>query len=133
MKLEEYRKELQQDPEYVAAEQELKPFFDLADDVLDLRLEKGWSQSELARRIGTRQANISRIESGLANPTLKFLQKLAQALDTELVIRLQPQQPVARPKVIYVPVKTALPWRERKNGEITWNVLNKTDIALWQR
>lgn len=89
MKLEEYFEELQQDPEYAAAEKELKPLLDLADEILELRLERGWSQSELARRAHTKQANISRLESGLANPTMKFLQKLARAFGTELSVSLQ--------------------------------------------
>ncbi len=96
MKLEEYRKGLQQDPEYLAVEKELKPLLDLADDVLKLRLERGWSQAELARRAGTQQSNISRIESGLGNPTVKFIQKLANTFDTEIAIRLQVPE-ISRP------------------------------------
>ncbi len=90
MKLEEYRRKLELDPEYVAAEEELRPLLDLADEVLRLRLQSGWSQSELARRAGTQQSNISRIEAGLGNPTLKFIQRLADALGTGVEIRLRP-------------------------------------------
>ncbi len=103
MKFQEYLKDIEQDAEYAKAERELKVLLDLADEVLDLRLERGWSQSELARRAGTRQANISRVESGLANPTVKFLQKLAQAFDTELVVRLRPRQSEEHARVVYVP------------------------------
>jgi transcriptional regulator with XRE-family HTH domain len=86
----EYVQKQRQDPEYVDAEKELGPILDLADDILALRLAKGWSQADLAEKVGTRQANISRIENGLANPTLKFLHKLARALDAELAVRLRP-------------------------------------------
>ena len=89
MKHREYVERLRQDPEYVAAEEELRPYLDLANDVLDLRLENGWTQAELARRAGTRQPNISRMEDGLANPTLKFLHKLAKALGARLVVHLE--------------------------------------------
>ena len=92
MKLEAYREKLQQNAEYIEAEKELKPLLDLADDVLALRLEKGWSQSDLARRAGTKQSNISRLESGLANPTFRFIQKVAKALGTEVEIRLKSQR-----------------------------------------
>ena len=92
MKLKDYREELKQDARYQAAEAELRPLLDLADDVLALRLAQNWSQADLAERMGTRQANISRLESGLANPTLKFLQKLAEAIDAELDVHLQPRQ-----------------------------------------
>lgn len=90
MKLEEYRRKLELDPEYAAAEEELGPLLDLADEVLRLRLQRGWSQSELARRAGTQQSNISRIEAGLGNPTLKFIQRLADALGAGIEIRLRP-------------------------------------------
>lgn len=89
MKHNEYIRQQRQDPEYVDAEKELGPILDLADDILALRLAKGWSQADLAEKVGTRQANISRIENGLANPTLKFLLKLAGALNTELIVRLR--------------------------------------------
>jgi transcriptional regulator with XRE-family HTH domain len=111
MNFKEYRKKLQQDPEYIAAEKELKPLLDLADRVLDLRLEKGWSQAELAQRVGTKQANISRIESGLANPTVKFLQKLAQAFGVELEVRLGLEQPERAP-VLHIPMTEPMMQKE---------------------
>ena len=90
MKLEEYRRQLARDPAYQAAEAELRPLLDLANDILALRLEHEWSQAELAERIGTAQANISRLESGLANPTMKLLKKVSNALGAELTIHLSP-------------------------------------------
>jgi transcriptional regulator with XRE-family HTH domain len=99
-KLEE---ELQQDPEYLEAEARLKPYLDLADEVIELRLERGWTQTELARRAGTQQANISRIENGLANPTVKLLHKLAEAFGTELRIRLCPPKRSQKYVVVQIP------------------------------
>ncbi len=80
-----------QDSEYRAVERELRPILDLADDVFHLRMERGWTQAELARLVGTKQANISRLENGEANPTVKFLQKLSKAFGTDLTVRLRPQ------------------------------------------
>lgn len=91
MSYKEYLAKRRRDPEYRKVEKRLKPILDLADDVFDLRMERGWTQAELARRVGTRQANISRLENGLANPTLKFLQKLSKVFGVELVVRLRPQ------------------------------------------
>ena len=90
MKLAQYREQLQHDLDYLAAEEELRPLLDLADAVIALRLARGWSQAELAERAGTKQANISRLESGLANPSVKFLHKLASALGETLTIQLHP-------------------------------------------
>jgi transcriptional regulator with XRE-family HTH domain len=86
MKLADYRKGLQNNPEYLKAQKRLKASLEFGNKVLRLRLAKGWSQAELAERVGTQQANISRIESGLGNPTFGFLEKLAEALDSELEI-----------------------------------------------
>lgn len=84
MKLEEYRNQLEKSKEYTTAKKDLKLNFALADAVLEARIKKGWTQKELAKAIGTKQANISRIESGLANPTLEFISRLTTVLDFEL-------------------------------------------------
>jgi transcriptional regulator with XRE-family HTH domain len=89
MNYKEYFKKLEENAEYQKTDQELKHILDLADDILRLRMEKGWSQAELAERAGTKQANISRLESGLSNPSINFLQKVAKALDAEISIRFQ--------------------------------------------
>jgi len=41
--------------------------------------------------VGTKQATISRIEAGLANPTLSLIRKILQALDLDL--KIQPAAP----------------------------------------
>jgi transcriptional regulator with XRE-family HTH domain len=56
----------------------------LARNVRRLRLERGLSQEELAAEASTRQALVSEIESGDANPTLDSLARLAQALQVDL-------------------------------------------------
>ena len=104
MKLNSYLKQLEQDSEYQIAKDELKPFINIANDVLELRLKHRWSQTELAERANTKQANISRLESALANPTISFLQKIADAFDTELEINLCPKNRIDYVKVIEVPI-----------------------------
>ncbi|KKQ50578.1 MAG: Transcriptional regulator, XRE family [Candidatus Woesebacteria bacterium GW2011_GWB1_38_5] len=64
----------------------LKPRYQLITELIEARRKKGITQTELAKRIGTKQTAIARIESGRANPTLLFLEKLASALDTKLTI-----------------------------------------------
>jgi len=83
---------LTKDPEYVAAERELRPDLNLAGEIIALRVEAGWSQADLAAQVGTNQANISRLESALANPTLRFLKKVAWALGADLDVRLRKQE-----------------------------------------
>ena len=87
MKLQEFRRQLEENPEYLKAAEELHLQLLLADAVLKGRLSKGWSQTQLAEAVGTKQANISRIEAGLANPTLSLIHKILQALDLDLKIQ----------------------------------------------
>jgi len=84
MKYTDFIQEIEKDSEYNEARESLKPHFALGDAVLRARMKRGWSQTELAEQVGTRQANISRIEAGLGNPTLNLIQKLIQVLELEL-------------------------------------------------
>lgn len=84
MNLQDLQAELRQDPEYVQAENNLRFNFRLSKAVLYARMAKGWSQTELARRVNTKQANISRIEASIANPTLDLIRRLCDVLDIDL-------------------------------------------------
>lgn len=53
------------------------------------RRKRGWTQGELARRAGTSQAAIARLESGQMQPCMRTLQRLAEALGVRLVVRLE--------------------------------------------
>ncbi|HLF74669.1 MAG TPA: helix-turn-helix transcriptional regulator [Anaerolineales bacterium] len=86
MNYKNYFKKIENDPEYREAKERFGPILDIGDEVLRLRIEKGWSQAELAERAGTKQANISRLESGLSNPSVRFLQKVAKALDAKISV-----------------------------------------------
>ena len=52
------------------------------------REEKNMTQKQLAEKIGTRQSNIARLESGNYNPSFQFLQRVAKALDKKLTFTL---------------------------------------------
>jgi transcriptional regulator with XRE-family HTH domain len=80
MKLKEYHQQLEMDPEYNEALEELQLKFYFGNAVLRARLKKNWTQAYLAEVVGTKQANISRIESGLANITFSLAQKIINAL-----------------------------------------------------
>ena len=53
-------------------------------EIKNTRKEKGLTQGELAKIVGTKQSAISRFESGRYNPTIEFLQELSTALQSEL-------------------------------------------------
>lgn len=52
--------------------------------IRSLRLKKNMSQNDLASKCDFEKAGISRIESGLANPTLRTLYRISLALEVEL-------------------------------------------------
>lgn len=54
--------------------------------VFRLRTEAGLTQAELARRMGTTQSAIARIEGGGARPSLDTLERLAAAVGEELIV-----------------------------------------------
>jgi predicted transcriptional regulator len=83
------KKELLTDPEVKKEYDRLAPKFDLIRSIIEKRIEKNISQKELASRIGTKQSALSRLESGNYNPSLAFMQKVAEALDSKLEIKLR--------------------------------------------
>jgi len=54
----------------------------LAEAIKTLRTKTGLSQSELAEEAGVNMHTISRIERGLASPTIRILEKIIHALTT---------------------------------------------------
>lgn len=56
----------------------------LAKQMKNLRLGLGWSQEELAERMGTDRTYISDLERSLRNPSLKILARLATTLGTTI-------------------------------------------------
>ena len=81
-----FKKQLLKDKEVKKAYDNLAPEFAIADAVIEKRLEKGLTQSELAQKVGTKQSAISRLESGNYNPSITFLEKIAKALNLNLII-----------------------------------------------
>ncbi|MBE0527637.1 MAG: helix-turn-helix transcriptional regulator [Thermoleophilia bacterium] len=71
-------------PEAVAQLRMLEDRYRLASDLIGLRLTLNMTQQQLAAASGIRQSEISRIESGNGNPTLKTIGALARALGAEI-------------------------------------------------
>lgn len=80
------KKRLLKDSEVRKAYQDIEPEFALAQAIIERRIAKGMTQAALARKIGTKQSAIARLESGSTNPTLKGLEKIAKALDAHLAV-----------------------------------------------
>ena len=83
-----FKKELLKDPEIKRGYDALELEYSIIAQVIQSRIEKGFTQKQLAQRIGTTQSAIARLEGGNTNPSIAFLQKVAQALSTKLSISL---------------------------------------------
>lgn len=67
----------------------LGPEYELIKTIIRERLNRGWSQTQLAEAIGSRQPVISLLEQGNGNPSLSTLQKIAKALDLSLQVSMK--------------------------------------------
>lgn len=85
----EFLKEQLEDPEFKEEYDALEPEYALISAVIEKRIARKMTQKELAKKMGTKQSAISRLESGSANPSFRFLQKVATALDSKLTISFQ--------------------------------------------
>ena len=60
----------------------------VGDAVAAARARKGFSQKELAQATGIDQSDISKIERGVANPSIGTLNRIAEALDAKLTVSI---------------------------------------------
>lgn len=81
-----------QNPEFKKNFLHFQLFDDIADQILSLRLKRGYSQSQLAKKVGTTQAVISRIENGSVNSSLSTIQKVAESLDASINVDVIPDE-----------------------------------------
>jgi transcriptional regulator with XRE-family HTH domain len=58
---------------------------EIAEMVHEARIIRGLTQEKLAEKVGTKQSSIARLENGKGNFSISFLDKIASALETELI------------------------------------------------
>lgn len=68
----------------------LQPEFAIIQAMLDARKASGLTQKDLAKRTGIAQADISKLENGNANPSLRTLQRLADGMGMKLKLEFVP-------------------------------------------
>ena len=59
--------------------------------MIDARKKAGLTQKELSNRTGIAQGDISKLENGNGNPSIKTLQKLAEAMNMTLKLEFVPK------------------------------------------
>jgi predicted transcriptional regulator len=88
MKWDDAKKKILQNEEVGKELKNNEAEYRIIEEIIMARQEKNLTQKELAELVGTKQSNISRLESGNYNPTLDFLNKIARAIGKELEIRI---------------------------------------------
>lgn len=92
MNFKEYKKEVMKDPEFVKAYEDLQPEMDIVKAIIDARIKQNLSQKELSKLTGINQSEISKLESGERNPSIKLLQRLADGMGLTLKISFVPKK-----------------------------------------
>lgn len=72
----------------------LEPEFTIIKAMIDARKDSGMTQRELSEKTGINQADISKLENGTANPSLRTLQRLAEGMG--MVLKLEFVRPASR-------------------------------------
>lgn len=87
MDWEKHKKQLLKDPKFRKALKETALEYQIARALILARTKNKLTQKELARRMGTKQSVISRVENAKTTPSLSFLKRLAEILNTDLVVK----------------------------------------------
>ena len=80
-----------QDPEFKKEWEDIQPEMDVIRAMVDARISQNLTQKELAERTGINQADISKLENGTRNPSLKLLKRLAAGMGMTLKIEFVPK------------------------------------------
>ena len=91
MTLTEALKEQLNDETFKKEYEALEPEYEIISSLIDARKSNNVTQKQLSEATGIAQSDISKIENGSANPTLKLLQRLADGLNMRLKVEFVPK------------------------------------------
>ena len=81
-----------EDEDFRQEYENLQPEFDVIRAMIEARISKNLTQKQLAERTGINQADISKLENGTRNPSIKLLKRLAEGMDMALKIEFVPKR-----------------------------------------
>ncbi len=81
--------ELMNDPDFRKEWETMEPEFQIIRALVEARNERGITQKELSAITGITQGDISKLENGTGNPSVRTLQRLAEGLGKTLVIQFK--------------------------------------------
>ncbi|MBE5802630.1 MAG: helix-turn-helix transcriptional regulator [Clostridiales bacterium] len=86
----DYLSQKMKDPAFKAEYEALEPEFSIIQAMIDARKASGLTQKQLAERTGIAQADISKLENGSANPSLRTLRRLAEGMGMQIKLEFVP-------------------------------------------
>ncbi len=89
-KFNDFLQEQLQGPEFRKEYEALQPEHAVVQAIIDARKNAGLTQKELSERTGIAQGDISKLENGNANPSIRTLQRLAAAMGMTLKVEFLP-------------------------------------------
>lgn len=89
-KFNDFLNEQMKNPEFKAEYDALAPEFAIIQAIIDARKASGLTQKELSEKTGIAQSDISKLENGSANPSIKTLQRLAAGMGMTVKIEFKP-------------------------------------------
>ena len=92
--LQKLLKEQLQDDDFRKEWEDIQPEMDVIRAMVDARISQNLTQKELVERTGINQADISKLENGTRNPSLKLLKRLADGMGMTLKLEFIPKSPV---------------------------------------
>lgn len=69
---------------------ELTPEYEVVKAFLNARKQSNMTQKELSEKSGVAQSDISKLENGNSNPSIKMLQRLASSMDMHIKVEFVP-------------------------------------------
>ncbi|MCL5435448.1 MAG: helix-turn-helix transcriptional regulator [Patescibacteria group bacterium] len=84
-----YKKQLMKNPAFKKAYEESEVEYQIARVIIKARIENGYTQKQLAKKLNTKQSVISRVENAKTIPSISFLKRVAGVLDTSLQVQFR--------------------------------------------
>lgn len=92
MTLKEYKANRMKNPDFAKAYEDVQPEMNVIRAIIDARISQNMTQKELAEKTGIAQTEISRLENGTRNPSIKLLQRLADGMGMVLNVSFSPKK-----------------------------------------
>lgn len=93
-KFDDFLAEQMKDEDFRKEYEDLQPEFDVIKAIIEARTSQNLTQKQLAERTGINQADISKLENGMRNPSIKLLKRLAEGMGMVLKIEFVPKQKI---------------------------------------